>query len=144
MRNSYDWDFHHLEVMMLEKLRAMRKEMTTNGHCSWCMTPEEDSESGLLNKLDLTIYLLNRQVSRDVVGYAVGTHAKHDAKWGELKCDWTKGYVKIWRANATTPELELQERQEYRAVMDMDDKIYIRDRRILYYILEKYGPGWWD
>jgi len=144
MRDSYDWDFYHLEVMMLAKLKRMRKEMTTNGHCSWCVTPEEDSEGGLLNKLDLAIYLLNRQVNRNVVGYAVGTHAKHDAKWGEIKWDWKSGYVKIWRDNASTPELETQERQEYRLVMDMDDKIYSRDRKILYYILEKHGPGWWD
>jgi len=143
MKDSYDWDYYHLEVMMLKKLEAMRHEMTTNGHCEWCMDPNQDKHN-LLKKMDLAIYLLKRLTTRDCLGYAINTHAKHDRKWGELKHSWGERSLKLWRENAYTPELEIEEREEYRKVMDIDDRIYSRDRKICYHILEKYGPGFWD
>lgn len=143
MRDNYDWDYHYVEIMLLEKLRRLRKEVTTNGHLQWDMEPADD-EYKTLKKLDLAIYLLNRQVSRDSMFYAIHTDTKHEKKWGQLVRQSDPKYWRFERANVHNPEEKGQERAEFKVLCELSHKIYVRDRRILYHILEVYGPQFWD
>ena len=150
MRKNHDWDYQYLLIMLDLKLARMEKCFKTQGHCVWNSCPEEP-EYKTMRKFEFTRYVLKRLLDRDSSGYAINSHEKHDKKWGKLQWNIGRGddtalikSIHIWRKGTTTPELEKQEREEYRELIDLDEKIYNRDKKVFYKLLHDYGEQFWD
>ena len=90
--------------------------------------------------------------------YAAAEHAAHDAKWGESKMVTTPATeygvdklgkpkmfnMDITNPNATTPELQEQERQEHRVIWDLEKVRRQTDFDRLAELFRTRLDSWWD
>lgn len=140
LRKDFDWDSAYIYQLLLFKLKRTKKACIDEGH-HYDDNNEEKS-------LRIAIKLCERLWKHD---YMDRWHRKHDAKWGELKTwfeelDDGSGCSRMHfeRPNAKTPEEKEQERKEMLAGLKLEAKIEQRDRDLLFKIMAKYMPYWWD
>lgn len=141
-RNDYDFDSCYLINLIVFKLKRMQRALTVDAHCI--------HDDNTLKALRLAVRIGER-LSADNYNYA---HDAHDRKWGELHMeldplpgeqdDKHRGSVaRFWR-DKTTPETKEQERTEFLAAYDADEKARERDARWFFKIIAKYYRNWWD
>lgn len=141
LRNNADYDFAHFEWMMLLKLKRMKDYFKGSDICDWTSpNPEEDKTS--MKALNLAIKILERLTTRDSVLYCDNLYRKIEAKWGGYETMNLR--IKMVRANVITDEDVKEYRKDFQNAWDTSAKIYRRDNRNFYRILEKYGRHWWD
>lgn len=137
---NYDFDALTIERYLLFKLKRV-EECLLNGNVD--LTVEMGPKK--MKALKLCIKLLER-----LNGHYYRFLDMHEVKWGEMEC-WFEptglGESSYWRskrAKANTPELIEQERKEFLEAVRADDREEMRDRKLVYRILEKYICYWWD
>jgi hypothetical protein len=138
---NYDFDALTIERYLLFKLKRVQDALI-NGHVD--LTVEMGPKK--MKALKLCIKLLER-----LNGHYHRFLDMHDAKWGEMEC-WFEptergdgsSYWRSKRPKANTPELQEQERKEFLEAVRADDREEMRDRRLVYRIIEKYICYWWD
>lgn len=139
---DFDFDSVYLIRVNVFKLKRMLRAFTNNPHC--IHEPKD------LQALRLAIRLGERLSEVD---YDYAARA-HERKWGELNMDFEPlpeeeggkhagSVLKFWRKEVT-PETEEQERQEFLAAVEADDKARERDARLFFGLLSKYYRNWWD
>jgi hypothetical protein len=151
IKRSYDyakfgwqaWDFDALTIerYLLFKLKRV-EHCLINGNCD--LTVEMGPKK--MKAIKLTIKLLER-LNKDYHRFG----DMHDAKWGEMET-WFEptergdgsSYWRSKRPKANTPELEEQERKEFREAYMADGREEERDRRLVYALINKYIRYWWD
>lgn len=136
--NDYDWDGHYLYPIMELKLKRMLKSLK-HGHL------EQDPRH--LKALEIAIAACQRLHKDDYWS----PHDRHDKKWGKTKTWFTKSKrdpkCSEWhssRPKAKTKKQIEQERKEFLHACKMEEMLKTRDRKVLFGIIAKYIPFWWD
>lgn len=142
LRTDYDFDAQCLFRIIHLKLTRVKRSLL-NG---WAIQEEKD-----MRALDLAIKLAAR-LDNDH-DYYWRPHTRHDRKWGDLH-SWfepvdpsnpnSSSYWRSSRPNAVTDEQKEQERKEFLDSCYAEEFLRSRDRRLLFAILAKYIPVWWD
>lgn len=138
---NYDFDGEYLTQLITFKLKRMQKALQ-NG---WSIQDEKYTQA-----LQLAIRL-GEKLENDGYHWFMD---QHNAKWGEPDMVFDESdseyngeklsTMTVKRAHVIDADTEEQERQEFRAAYEADDKIKMRDARLFFRIIEKYYPGWWD
>jgi hypothetical protein len=137
--NNYDFDALSIETYLLFKLKRV-EYCLINGSCD--LTVENGPKK--MKALKLCIKLLER-----LNGNYNRFMTMHDKKWGELHTWFEPSvngltYWKCSRPNANTPEFTEKERKEFLEAANADYRQEIRDRKIVYKLINKYIRDWWD
>lgn len=139
MRNSSDWDYHFFLESMLLKLQRMEDYMINYG---WSQESENE-RSELRRSLKLSIALLKRLTTRDNMMYAIHAEKAHEVKWGPVITRYTGNSIYITRYKVNDDNKQ-QYSKDSKKLMDFSYKIYQRDKRLLFGILDKYLEYLWD
>jgi hypothetical protein len=145
--NDADWDHGYLLTLLEFKFLNMMKYHRDNGHTM-------DSDKIALELAGCAE--ICRRVHTD--NYCETEHAAHEEKWGRAKFETLpaeeygrdklgepKMYtLNIGHVNATTPELKEQEREEFRAIMRLEDERKQEDLNRLGELISAKLSGWWD
>lgn len=132
-----DWDHAYILIVLRHKLRLVEKDLDRDG---WIGALDE------ARNVHVALLHLDRLIERD---YHENTYLHHDRKWGRLM-DWTTPIEDSpcvqWhcrRENATTPELDAQERKEHMRIIELPDRMRQQDLDALCLILKKHLLKWW-
>ena len=135
-----DFDFVHILILLQDKLKRTREHIV-----------EHDiiKSSKIIGKqINYSEFLIQRILDDD---YCKELQTAHNVKWGDItqyfdpKEEGTNYYrYHVVRANATTPELEEQERAEQMAVYNAQHMAKEKDLDRLFKHIRKYLQGWWD
>jgi hypothetical protein len=135
-----DFDYAHILILLQYKLKRTREHIVEHD-----MVESAQKTGKQIKHAEL---LIQRILEDD---YCKELQIAHDTKWGEViqyfdpKKDGERYYrYHVIRANATTPELEEQERQEQMAVYDAQHQAREKDLDRLFRHIRKYLQGWWD
>lgn len=120
-----------------------------NYHINWGISVDADNPRSTMRKaMRLSIILLERLIDRDGMIHAKHAWSAHDQKWGEVELNFEElpngnSRVITNRPNVTKDNVK-QEQEEYKQLLELNQKIYERDKKWLYNILCKYGDTFWD
>jgi hypothetical protein len=145
--NDEDWDHGYLLDILEFKFLNMMKYHRDHGHLM--ENPRIAHELRECSEICHRVHIDN---------YCEAEHAAHDAKWGETKFEHVpaKEYgvdklgkplmyeLNISNPNATTPELEEQEKQEHRAIWDLERTRKQADLDRLAELIRTRLENWWD
>lgn len=137
--SDFDFDSCYLYPLMALKMKRLLKTME-EGHL------EQDSTD--LKALKLCIKLCER--IREDGDYYDRPMRRHDRKWGKSVITWRKvgkkgsSMMNSRRKNAKTTRQKNRERKEFMASYRASDFLRDRDRRILFNVMAKYMPNWWE
>jgi alpha-L-arabinofuranosidase len=143
LRDDQNYDYGYVEIMLLMKLTAMRDYFRDYGHLSWSQDENSDERRDW-KALQLTIKLLQK-----VVDFDNGKNIlKNDLdRWGEwVHHDEEEGSIlsRFRPAKVLTEEEKKQWREEWYEYNEMEGRVYLKYRKLVYKLLELYGRSWWD
>jgi len=145
LKESYDFDYGCLEEMIYLKLKRMAVVFEQDDMHCWC-NDEDCDEYHEYRAFLLALKLAERLNTRSDIVYAKYAEEKHTERWGEydFNREKEKGILfSIRRKNIVTEDDIILERKQNRALLDLSHRIYQRDRRNFYAILDKYARNWW-
>lgn len=134
--SNEDYDYGYLLKLMEFKLRRLEKAIL-NGHA------EPDKKTN--QSIRICIKLLNKLASNDYMYFV----EQHYAKWGEPKINTVDvgnnfSRLEFTYKNVKTPEDKELHRQEFIEATNKDSQQELRDKKLLFSIMEKYMTSWWD
>jgi len=135
-----DFDYSYILILLQYKLKRTREHIVEHDLV--------ESAPKIGKQIGHAELLIQRIMDDDYCGEL---QAAHDLKWGNViqyfdpKKDGERYYrYHVIRANATTPELEEQERTEQMAVYNAQHQAREKDLDRLFKHIRKYLQGWWD
>jgi len=145
LRDNWDWDSSFMLRMMLIKMKKMQKYLYKYGHS----VPSEDPTSDMHKTLRTLIKLCERLINRDPMFYSERAWEAFDKKWGKLETwstptDNPKLSNLHFKRDKVTDENRKQFKKEERELYKYQTKLYYRDRKLFFQILEKHLDNIWD
>lgn len=132
------WDCHNIYSILNFKLNNFQKEIIR--------TKNHDYDAKTIKSLKLAIKLSARLAEEE---YRAASN-RHEKKWGKLE-SWTtpiQGSTNLYwysrRPKAIFEKDQILEKKEQKEAWDADFKKQVRDRKLLFDILNKYLERWWD
>lgn len=139
--DDFDWDFMYFMVLMQYKLQRMRKRISEDN----VILRTEEIAAQIKHAEDL----IQKWLDND---FCAKEHEEHEKKWGKivdlstpLDCNGVKMYtLDMSRANATTPELKQQERDEQHKLYAKHEEEKQRCLDEIFSHIRKHIQEWWD
>ena len=143
LREDRDWDYSYLQTIINIKLNKMFDYYSESKHCSW--TSEKDSEEYKAFKALRICKNISNRIEEDSY---LRSFRKLDKKYGSYKFVTVKDenafkITKIQRDGETESNREDIKKLE-EETRRIGYAIQVRDRKILFKLLEVYMPCWWD
>lgn len=138
--NDEDYDHAYILKLLQHKIKLTREHITQHGIV-------QDAPI-IAKQMRYAEFLIQRLLDDN---YREDLQNAHNNKWGDIiqYCDPPepgKSYRKyhVIRKNATTPELEAQERSEQMTIYDAQENTRQKDFDRLFRHLRLYIQRWWD
>lgn len=125
MRNNHDYDFGYLMQMIHLKLKKMEKEMLHKGNAVWQHDPKCRTYKSLKEAIELS-----KRLSEGEFHFHHHTDAVLE-KHNPMSLGWRF-------------KIDPQFRRELRIATKKDKEIYDCQKNRFWYIMNRYGEGWWD
>lgn len=133
------WDYSSLFTIMEYWVGRMKKSHELD---TWHFHADVK-----VQELKVTKELLRRLKDNN---YTDSFHEEHDKRWGESKMSWKpssmgKGYKEciLNRDKVLSDQDKIQERKEFKWIMDQDNKLFLQDLDYLHRMFRKKIRGWW-
>lgn len=136
---DYDWDYGYLLSLMKWKMQKMATTIRDNDII--------EANNRVAKQLEYAVYLIDQIQNKP---YEDKMNAKHDKRWGEIVVEFVpsdrEGYTEMRtsRPKAITEAQKLQERKEFKELINSIDAkerdLYNR----LFKHMNTYIKRWWD
>lgn len=150
LRNSFDWDNGFLEEMILLKLKRMRACFNSEDykHNRWSLKeeiqqPQIEFKQGLIEQykadvaMDICIMILERRMDSDFYDRISGL----DEFSKDFTYNFDNGEFNSLYKGQPVPKEVAKKRNE---LVFKGDEIKTRDKKLLYYLMEKFSESWWS
>jgi len=139
--NDFDWDYSYILILLQYKLKRTRKRILDNN----IILRAEEIAAQIKHAEDLIQKWYDDDFCKDL-------YEAHDKKWGKMvdlsepiEHNGIKMYTwNMSRENATTPELQEQEKKEFMAIHQKAEEAKEKNFDELFAHIRKYIQGWWD
>lgn len=100
------------------------------------------------DRMKTCVFLLNRLIDDDYYDIAI---KPHNQKWGEGEMKFTEckedpslHKFNIIYENVHTEQDEIEERKDFKKVIEHEKYLREQDKELLFNMMKKYIEGWWD
>ena len=142
LRKDFDWDYSYILRLLRFKLKRTRKQILEN---NLILRADE-----IAAQIEHAEKLIDKWEEDE---FCVELREAHEEKWGKLvdrsepieSDNGIKLYTWNWsRENATTPELEEQEKKESMEIYEKQDQAKEKNLDELFAHMRRYMQSWWD